>query len=119
MDSETLTFLANSGVNVVFLFGGGFALRYLVGQIAEQKQEIQSLQERIINKETEYEKKQGNMLRTLLELTHKDSQKLATLIANNTDAINSYNQNQISLMKAVEHLGERVNSIEKYITKRD
>lgn len=122
MDIEAIQILANSGANVILLAGGSFAVRFLLNQIAEQKKEIQGLQERILAKETDNDKKQNGMLRTLIEMTHKDSRQLATLVANNTEAINRFNDSQNELIrsqnvliKAVEALTSRVLAIEETI----
>lgn len=122
MDIETMKLLAEGGTPLVLMVVGTAAVRYLMTQIAEQKKEIQVLQERILAKETDNDKKQNGMLRTLIEMTHKDSRQLATLVANNTEAINRFNDSQNELIrsqnvliKAVEALTSRVLAIEETI----
>lgn len=115
MDTETVQFLANGSAWSVLLGGGIYAVKFLLSQIAEQKTEIKQLQERVLDKETDNEKKQNNMLRALIEMTHKDSKQLAQLVTNNTEAINRFNDSQNALIKAVENLATRVGAIEDVV----
>lgn len=111
MESELISLLGSGGTFTVFAVVGVFGFRYFTQQIAKQETQIKELNERIITKEADSDKKTIGMLKTLLELTQKENREFVKVVTNNTEVMTRNNHLMVELtnrVKAIEVFIETV-----------